>query len=63
MKVFQCLLAAGSVDPCDTAGLSEADHREIARFAAYIRSAAHIGQERAYELVYGESTPEPRGEA
>lgn len=63
MKPSQCILAAGITDPCDTAGLSEDDTREIGRFDAYLRAAAVMGQEPAYELVYGDSTPEARGEA
>lgn len=55
------ILTPGTSTLADTTELSEADHRELCRFGAYLRAAMVQGQEAAYELVYGESVPRREG--
>lgn len=57
------ILAASHTDPCDTAELSEDDAREVGRFAAFLCAAAVSWQHEAFELVYGDEVPKPRGDA
>lgn len=57
------VICALNADREQAAELSDHDHRELARFGAYLTAAKVYGQTAAYELVYGDSTPKARGEA